>query len=249
MPSDEEKKAIEEKEAAQAKETQVADLMAQVKSQGDMLGESKKAIDQLTEKLQDSTKFLTDPEYQEYLDEKESGKSSSIKGDETDLNAMSRAEFAASITKGITDILTDAAKNMDKQIAEVRGDVGNIYKMSDIRFAKNENPEFAKLLATDEGKKRYVEIQEKNPKFSSKEIWEDIKKDNIVKEKEETDLKEAQALKEKEVWSEKPAAAANIAEDKNMTEDDVIGKIFDAEIGTLEQPLEEKSGVIEPMDD
>lgn len=223
-------------------------FQAKIDGMEKMLKDGETARDQLLQELKDSKQYLSDPDYIEYLDKKSGGGEGS-EGETKSIDDMSRTEFAATIHKGITDILTDAAKGWDEQMKDIRGELSTFSLMADVEFNKLRTPAFAELLSTDEGKERYVKLKEENPTWSSKRIYDDIKKEDIVTAKEEADLKVAQAKEEKDTWSEKPEGIKSVVEEKNLSDEESTGKIYDAIIGNTEHPSEETAGVVLPMKD
>lgn len=239
----------EEKMAREAEEREVKEKAFQEKMDGmeKMLKDGEVARDQLLQELKDSKQYLSDPEYIEYLDKKGGGGKGS---EETkSLEDMTRTEFMSKIHEGITSILTDAAKGWDEQVKEIKGEMSTFSLMADVEFNKLRSPAFATLLSTEEGKERYIKIKEDNPKWSSKKIFEDIEKEDIVMEKKEADLAVKQAKEEKETWSEKPEGVQSLVEEKNLSDEESTGKIYDAIIGNMEHPSEEKAGIVLPMKD
>lgn len=230
----------------------VANLSEQLKAQGKMLEEMKTARDQLSKELKESKGMLYSPEYIEFMDKKGKGKGdkgSSDKGEDKDLNALSRAELVTYTQKGMETILTDVAKKWDEELDDVRTNHFKLMKMADVEFMKLREPAFKEWLATEEGKEEFLKIADANKEWGSQKIFDDKKKQDLVIAKEKADQEEAQAEEEKEVWSEKPGQAASIADEKGMSDDEIASKHYDALFGDKghEAGVETPAGVIQPI--
>ena len=237
-------KGEQENKGTGEQEKIVADLQKKMDDMGKMLDDAKKANETLREEVQTSKDVWKDPDYLDYL-EKRDGKGSSEKAGDEDLDAMSRAEFATYTQKGMQGVMTDMAKKMDEQMDVMGKQLAGLTNMADVEFQKLRSPEFAKIIATDEGRERFLKISDENKSWGAKKIYEDMQKDDIVKDKHEADLKVSQAKEEETVWSEKPGQAASIAEEKDLTDEEIAGKAYDATFGTTPHALEgEQDGVV-----
>ena len=223
-----------------------ADLKAEIEGLKGMLEKQQKANEAVMAEMKQSQSVLTSAEYMDFVEsQQEGGKGRSGGSGEVDLNAMSRTEFADHVSGGLTKVMTNMAKQMDEQMDKMMKTVGSLGSKTDVELTKLRSPAFAKAVEADEGKKLFIQIGEENPTWSAAKIWDAMETQQIVAAKKEADLIASQAEEEKEVWSEKPGAAASIAEEKNLTDEEIAGRAYDAVFGTNPGLLEEESaGVI-----
>lgn len=228
----------------------VADLQRQIADMKGMLEDQKKAMGQMIEDSRQSASVLTSPEYLAWVEEQQNGgRSGGASGndEDVDLTAMSRSELVDYINAQNSKPLTELAKKMDEQMNSFSKALVSLGSRTDVELTKLRNPSFAKTVDTDEGKELFIKIGEENPTWSAAKIWDAMETAQIVAEKKQADLKAAQAEQEKQVWSEKPGAAASIAEEKDLSDDEIAGKAYDAAVGAQGHPLEEEGiGVIRP---
>ena len=233
----------ENKAAGEAKIA--ADLKAEIEGLKGMLEKQQKANEAVMAEMKQSQSVLTSAEYMDFVESQQEGDKGGKSGGDVDLNAMSRTEFADHVSSGLTKVMTNMAKQMDEQMDKMMRTVGSLGSKTDVELTKLRSPDFAKAVEADEGKKLFIQIGEENPTWSAAKIWDAMETQQIVAAKKEADLVASQAEEEKEVWSEKPGAAASIAEEKNLTDEEIAGRAYDAIVGTNPGLLEEESaGVI-----
>lgn len=218
-----------------------------------MLEEQKTASGELLSNMKEGQERWNDPRYMDYLETLEKGEKGSSNKDEgdIDLNALSRAELVTHIQETLKSPMIDVGKKMDEQIGVMEKTLSRLTYKMDVEMMKIRSSDFATAMDTEEGKTRFLTISDKNKEWNSSDIWEDMQKEDIVTAKREADIKEATAKEELTAFGEKPGSAASIAEEKNLSDDEITGRAYDAAVGkTEESSLDgEKVGVILPMDD